>query len=140
MGYKKPNRYSYRLGVSDPKDTILQINPPMFGYLCSFIYYDSEYIDMIYLLPLYESEINLNSGRFRFRSDCPQNHLVQVVSMFSLIEVSDKMNRTISFIDENVKHSWNLVAWPVSDTGYGKVILDFTFDDRDEAILLKMFM
>lgn len=137
MPYKRPNNYSYRLGVETPVNGMVGSNEYS-SFLCSYIFLKGSYIDTLFLAPITPEESSFDRGRLRFLANQEQDFSVQFVTACDMASTTTHSSKLLDYMGENIKNPWFLVAWVTDLSGRGKTILDITFQDRDEALFFKM--
>ena len=134
MPYKRTDtKHSYLLSVERSHAGVGN------NYLSSSIYFDDKYLDKIILSEINSNELLLNSGRFKNYSVDEQKYKTQIVlRKAGLYEITNKTSQILDFIGLNIKSKWHLVAWVTSFNSSGELIYDFSFEDKNEAMAIKL--
>lgn len=133
MPYKiTSSDHSYILGIETNHAKV------GFNYLSSFIIFKGQCIDKIILTTVNDDELNLNGGRFKHFINQPQEHKVQLVFDSNLELLQFTGAEIFNFIGNSINSKWHLTVWCTDLSMNGKTIFDFSFEDKNEAILVKM--
>lgn len=107
-------------------------------YVISTIFFKEEYLDKIILGYAGENEINLSNGRFINYTRNKQENEVQMAIGAELIESLNATEKYLNFIYNTVFHKWSLTAWITNFGNNGNTIYDFSFENREEAVMFKL--